>query len=280
MALNLKSIGKTIGPITKNYTWKDVILYALGIGAGYGELSYVYERYLKVIPTFSVASIVEFFFEASHLANVNLAGVLHGGQELVFHGPIPVSGTLKTTGRITNVYDKKEKGAVLVAESETYHSDGEKLFTAVFTIFSRFDGGFGGENAPSSMVKIPDRNADIVVHALPSPDQPLLYRLSGDLFPLHVDPEFAKNAGFERPIMHGLCSFGYACRALMASFTPNMPELVRRINCRFTRPLYPGDPIETHIWKTDNEKAFWKIRNTKTGEIVIDGGEFEYGEGH
>ncbi len=113
--------------------------------------------------------------------------------------------------------------------------------------------------------------------ALPAADQPLLYRLSGDYFGLHVDPGFARKAGFEKPIMHGLCTLGYACRALMARFIPGMPERTRRIKCRFTRPLYPGDPIETLIWKTTNEEARWRTRNVKTGEAVIDGGEFEYG---
>jgi acyl dehydratase len=278
MALNLDAIGKKIGPITRTYTWRDVILYALGIGSGFGELSYVYEKDLKVIPTFSIASIVQFFFEASRLANVNLSGVLHGGQELMFHRPIPISGILTTEGSITRFYDKKEKGAIIIGESDTYHSNGEKLFTAIFNIFSRLDGGFGGEDAPLRTASIPERKADMVVAALPSPDQPLLYRLSGDVFELHVDSEFAQKAGFKGPIMHGLCTFGYACRALMASFVPGMPEMVRRLNCRFTRPLYPGDPIETHIWKTEEGKAIWRTKNTKTGETVIDGGEFEYEE--
>ena len=278
MALNLDAIGKKIGPITRTYSWRDVIIYALGIGSGFGELSYVYEKDLKVIPTFSIASIVQFFFEASRLANVNLSGVLHGGQELIFHSPIPTSGTMTTEGRITHFYDKKEKGAIVIGESDTYHSGGEKLFTAIFNIFSRLDGGFGGSDAPLRTASIPERKADMVVDALPSPDQPLLYRLSGDVFELHVDPEFARKAGFEKPIMHGLCTLGYACRALMANLTPGKPEMVRRLNCRFTRPLYPGDPIETLVWKTAEGKAVWRTKNTKTGETVIDGGEFEYGE--
>ncbi|MGZ3593037.1 MAG: MaoC/PaaZ C-terminal domain-containing protein [Syntrophales bacterium] len=277
MALNLDAIGKKIGPIIKTYTWRDVIIYALGIGSGFGELNYVYEKDLKVIPTFSIASIVQFFFEASRLANVNLSGVLHGGQELIFHRPIPISGTMTTEGRITHFYDKKEKGAIIIGESDTVHSNGEKLFTAIFNIFSRLDGGFGGDDAPLRKASMPERNADMLVEALPSPDQPLLYRLSGDVFELHVDPEFARKAGFEKPIMHGLCTLGYACRALMANLTPGKPEMVRRLNCRFTRPLYPGDPIETLIWKTEKGKAVWRTKNAKNGETVIDGGEFEFG---
>jgi acyl dehydratase len=277
MALDLNALNKTIGPLVHHYTWRDVIIYALGVGAGFSELPYVYEKKLKVIPTFSVATIVDFFFAAVKEANLNLSGILHGGQELIFHQPIPTSGTFTTTGRITHVYDKKEKGAVVIAQSDTHHDNGEKLFTAIFSIFSRFDGNFGGGDVAMQRLPFPDRPADFSVAARPSGDQPLLYRLSGDYFELHVDPEFAGMAGFEKPIMHGLCTLGYACRALMASLIPHMPEQVRRLKCRFTRPLYPGDPIETRIWKTADGQALWRTLNTKTGETVIDGGEFEYG---
>ncbi|MDZ4186409.1 MAG: MaoC/PaaZ C-terminal domain-containing protein, partial [Desulfuromonadales bacterium] len=237
MALNMEAIGKKIGPITKEYTWKDTILYALGVGAGFDELDFVYEKNLKVIPSFSIASIFEFLGEAAISANINLAGVLHGGQELIFHNPIPTSGILITEGRITNYYDKGPKGALIIAESDTYHSDGKKLFTNIITIWSRLDGNFGGPDAPPSQVEIPARAPDFAVEAQPSVDQPLLYRLSGDVFPLHVDPDFAQMAGFAKPIMHGLCTHGYACRILMAKLVPGRPELVRRFTCRFTKPL-------------------------------------------
>jgi acyl dehydratase len=276
MALNLQSPDKTIGPLVHTYTWRDVILYALGIGAGFDELLFVYEKRLKVVPTFSVATIIDFFFAAAREANVNLSGVLHGGQELIFHEPIPVSGTFTTTGVISKIFDKKDKGAVVIAASDTHDSDGRKLFTAIFSIFSRFDGNFGGEDAILPRPAFPDREADFRVAAGPSANQPLLYRLSGDYFDLHVDPEFARRSGFEKPIMHGLCTFGFACRALMAALTPGRPEMVRRLKCRFTRPLYPGNPIETLIWKTTAGRALWRTRNTVTGETVIDDGEIAY----
>ncbi|MCE5283121.1 MAG: SDR family NAD(P)-dependent oxidoreductase, partial [Deltaproteobacteria bacterium] len=191
--------------------------------------------------------------------------------------PIPTSGTLITEGRITHYYDKGPKGALVVAESETTHSNGQRLFTNLITVFARLDGGFGGEPAPKKSVEFPKRDPDVAVDAVPSPSQPLLYRLSGDIFQLHVDPEFAKMVGFERPIMHGLCTHGFACRALMASLTPGQPELVRRLACRFSRPLYPGDPIRTLIWKTDEGSAVWRTINSRTGDTVIDQGVFEYG---
>lgn len=276
MALHLDAVNREIGPLVHSYSWRDVIIYALGVGAGFRELPYVYEKNLKVIPTFSVATIMDFFFAVVKEANLNPSGILHSGQELIFHRPIPASGRFTTTGRITHIYDKREKGAVVLAQSNTYHDNGEKLFTAIFSIFSRLDGNFGGGDIAVERPVFPDGPADFRVEARPSEDQPLLYRLSGDFFELHVDPEFALRSGFEKPIMHGLCTLGYACRALMASLTPQLPERVRRLNCRFTRPLYPGDPIETLIWKTTEGQVLWRTRNMKTGDTIIDSGEFTY----
>ncbi len=279
MALNLDAVGKKIGPVSKDYTWKDVILYALGVGAGFSELEYTYEKDLKVIPTFSIASIFDFLSHIGVNANVNLAGILHGEQDLIFHNPIPTDGTLITEGKISRIYDKgKGKGALIIGESETRHSNGKKLFTSILTLFARLDGGFGGDPAPKETFEYPDRKPDFEVDAAPSPDQPLLYRLTGDLFALHADPEFAKMAGFEMPIMHGLCTYGFACRALIKSLIPGQPEKVRRFKCRFSRPLYPGDPIKTQIWKINDQTAYWKTLNAKTGEEVITNGIFEFGD--
>ena len=279
MALNLDSIGKKIGPVSKEYTWKDVILYALGVGAGFSDLDYCYEKNLKVIPTFSIATIFDFLSHYAANANINLAGILHGEQDLIFHQPIPTEGTLTTEGKITQIYDKgKKKGALIVGESDTWHSNEKKLFTSIITLFSRFDGGFGGDDAPKEPFEYPDRQPDFEIEETPSLDQPLLYRLSGDVFALHVDQEFAKMAGFEKPIMHGLCTYGYSCRSLINSLTPGEPEKVRRLKCRFSRPLYPGDPIKIQIWKTDDNHAVWKTVNAKTGEDIITNGLFEFGE--
>jgi len=279
MALNMDAIGKPIGPMRKDYTWKDAVLYALGVGAGFSELDYCYEKNLKVIPSFSIAMIFDFLSRAAIASGINLAGILHGEQELIFHNPIPSEGNLTTSGKIVDYYDKgKDKGALIVYDSETVHSSGKKLFTSVVTLFGRLDGGFGGKDRKKPPVVFPDREPDFTVEAAPSPDQPLVYRLSGDVFHLHVDPEFAKLAGFEKPIMHGLCTHGFACRALIASLVPGRPEQVRRMACRFSKPLYPGVPIRTLIWKTGNGQAVWRTVNAENDEIVIDNGEFEYGD--
>ena len=279
MALNLDAVGEKIGPISKNYTWKDAVLYALGVGAGFSDLHYCYEKDLKVIPSFAITTLYESMPQALSLTNVNLAGILHGEQELIFHNPIPPDGTMTIEGTIADIFDKgKEKGALVIAESDAKHSSGVKLFTARSTVFSRLDGGFGGKNPPSETITFPDRDPDFVVDASPSENQPLIYRLSGDVFQLHVDPEFAKMAGFEKPIMHGLCTHGYACRALIEALVPGQPELARRMTCRFTKPLYPGMPLKTQIWKTGDGQALWRVQNVETQEIVIDRGIFEYGD--
>jgi NAD(P)-dependent dehydrogenase (short-subunit alcohol dehydrogenase family)/acyl dehydratase/putative sterol carrier protein len=277
MALNLDAIGKKIGPITMDYTWKDLVLYALGVGAGFDELEYVYEQKLQVIPSFSIASVFDFLAEVAIRSNADLSGILHGEQDIVFHNPIPLEGTLTTEGEIRHIYDKgADKGALVVAEADTYHSNGRKLFTNIFALFSRKDGGFGGEPGPSDRVEMPDRAPDVEEHATPSPNQPLLYRLSGDVFQLHVDPEFAKASGFERPIMHGLCTHGYACRAVIKHLFPGEPERMRRFRTRFSRPIYPGVPITTQIWKTEEGRALFRTCNAETGDVVIDGGMVEW----
>ncbi|MBW1702008.1 MAG: MaoC family dehydratase N-terminal domain-containing protein, partial [Deltaproteobacteria bacterium] len=277
MALNLDAIGKKIGPVTKDYTWKDVVLYALGVGAGFDELEYCYEHQLKVIPSFSIASVFEFLAEVGMSSNADLSGILHGEQDIIFHNPIPTEGTLTTEGVITHMYDKGQgKGALVVAEADTYHSKGQKLFTNIFTLFCRKDGGFGGDAGPSETVEFPDRVPDFEEQSTSSHDQPLLYRLSGDIFQLHVDPEFARASGFEKPIMHGLCTHGYACKAVIKHLFPGEPERMTRFRVRFSRTIYPGVPITTQIWKMEEGRALFRTINAENGDVVIDQGIVEW----
>jgi NAD(P)-dependent dehydrogenase (short-subunit alcohol dehydrogenase family)/acyl dehydratase/putative sterol carrier protein len=277
MALNFDAIGKPIGPLEKDYTWKDVILYALGVGAGFDELEYVYEDRLNVIPSFSIASIFDFLAEVGISSNCDLSGVLHGEQDLIFHNPIPTEGRISTSGTITHMFDKGEgRGALVVAEGDTFHSNGLKLFTNILTVFSRKDGGFGGQPGPSEQVEFPDRAPDFEDVSRPSADQPLIYRLSGDIFSLHVDPDFAKASGFQKPIMHGLCTHGYACRAAIKNLFPGEPERMKRFRVRFSKTLYPGEPIKTQIWKIDEGTAYFRVLNADNNEVVIDRGIVEW----
>ena len=277
MALKLDAIGKKIGPLTRDYDWKDIVLYALGVGAGFDDLEYCYEDRLKVIPSFSIGSVFEFLANCGIESGANLAGILHGEQEILFHGPIPTKGTLTTEGAITAMYDLgADKGALVVAEADTVHSDGQKLFTNIFTLFCRKDGGFDGEAAPKEDFVFPDRPPDFEEKANPSGDQPLLYRMSGDVFALHVNPDFAKASGFEMPIMHGLCTHGYACRAVIKHLFPGEPERMSRFKNRFSKTLYPGMPIVTQIWKIEEGKALFRTVNAQNDQVVIDRGQVEW----
>ena len=284
MTLNLNVIGKKIGPVTGEYEWKDLVLYALGVGAGFDELEYVYEDRLKVIPSFAATVVYKFMSELAIDTGVNLAGILHGEHEIIFHNPIPPEGgALTSEARITDIYDKgADKGALVIGKIDTYHSDGQKLFTNVATLFARLDGGFDGKSAPKTTFEFPDREPDFEELAQPSANQPLTYRLSGDTFALHIDPDFAKMSGFERPIMHGLCTHGYACRAVIKHLFPGEPERMTRFSNRFSKTLYPGTPLKTQIWKIKEgtergiQKAVFKTVNAENGETVIDRGVVEW----
>jgi acyl dehydratase len=277
MALNMDALGRKIGPLTRQYSWKDIVLYALAVGSGSSELEFCYEKSLKVIPTFALATTFDFFWCIARESNINLSGILHGEHELIFHGMIPHNGAFVTEGRITRYHDKgKDRGALVIGESETFDSKGVKLFTNIYTLFARYDGGFGSDPAPKQVITYPDLEPQYTVDALPSPDQNLLYRLTGDYFELHVDPGFAEKSGFEKPIMHGACTLGYGCRALIGKLTPGNPEKVKRLACRFSDFLYPGVPIRTLIWKPEKGRALWRIMNAETGTVVIDNGVCEY----
>ncbi|MDY7078597.1 MAG: SDR family NAD(P)-dependent oxidoreductase, partial [Chloroflexota bacterium] len=278
MTLNLDAIGKRIGPITSEYDWKDVVLYALGVGAGFDELEYVYENQLKVIPSFAVTTMYDFLAELVAQSGVNVAGILHGEHELIIHSPIPPEGgQLTSEAQITHIYDKGAgRGALVIGQVDTCDLDGRKLFTNIATLFARLDGGFGGDAGPKEAFEFPDREPDFEELAQTSPDQPLVYRLSGDTFALHVDPGFAKASGFEQPIMHGLCTHGYACRAVIKHLFPGEPERMIRFRNRFSKALYPGTPIKTQIWKIKDEGALFKTLNAETGEVVIDRGVVDW----
>ena len=272
MALALNSIGKKIGPFVKDYDWKDIVLYAIGVGAGFDDLEYCYEERLKVIPSYSIGSVFDFLANVGIESEANLAGILHGEQEIILHHSIPKEGTLTTEGAITNMYDLGDKGALVLATADTYHSNGDKLFTNYFTLFCRLDGNFEGDPPPKPEFDFPDRPPDFEESATPDKNQPLVYRLSGDVFALHVNPDFAKASGFEKPIMHGLCTHGYATRALIKHLIPGQPELMTRLNNRFSKTLYPGTPITTQIWKIEEGKALFKTINSENGETVLDRG--------
>src|SRR5262245_10162451 len=219
-----KANGATMAPGSSSWNADDVILYHLGVGAGTGagkvtdqrELEYTYERHLKVLPSFGVlhAGSGPGGLNSVPGISINFAMVLHGEQKIEIHRPIPTAAQTETQARIKGLYDKG-KAALIVIETETSEKGGAPLFTNTTSIFARGEGGFGGESGPRPGNEAPDRAPDLVVQSPTAPSQALLYRLNGDKNPLHVDPEFAKMGGFDVPILHGLCSYGVICKAVV-----------------------------------------------------------------
>ncbi|MGW4734673.1 MaoC/PaaZ C-terminal domain-containing protein [Streptomyces shenzhenensis] len=245
-------------PRSREITWdhKDVQLYHLGIGAGRpatdpDELRYTLESRLHVLPSFATVAGSGAPGVISGLSmpgiEADLARVLHGGQSLTLHRPIPAAGTATATGRIAAVYDKV-KAAVLVLRTEVADTDGP-LWTSDAQIFVRGEGGWGGDRGPSGTLEPPTGEPDRTVERAIREDQALLYRLSGDWNPLHADPEFAKQAGFDRPILHGLCTYGITLKAVVDTLLDGDVTRVRGYSTRFAGVVYPGETLRIRMWR-------------------------------
>jgi len=251
--LDLSQVGKPGRRFEHAYTWKDCVLYALGVGARLpDELPFLYEqRGPKVLPTFAVAPALPSMADAISRVRANFAQVLHGEQSIVLHRPIPPQGTLGTTATVTGIYDKG-KAALIMVECRTEDAQGAHLFDTVWSIFVRGAGGFGGERGPASReVAQPGRPPDFEVTEVTTAEQAALYRLSGDLNPLHIAPEFARAVGFERPILHGLCTYGHAGRAILRHACGGDPARLRSFTARFSGVVMPGDALTTRGWRMD-----------------------------
>ena len=233
----------------------NVILYHLGIGAGFEkptdaqELEYTYEQNLKVLPSYGVIPIMGATAGLNDIPgiDINFMMVLHGEQELVLHRPIPVSGAVENKGRIAAIWDKG-KAALIVMEAVSSDKDGP-LFTNRTGIFARGEGGFGGESGPPVGNHPPQRAPDVTAESKTMPNQALIYRLSGDKNPLHADPQFAAMGGFDRPILHGLSSFGVVCKAVVDNVLAGDVTKVARYQVRFAGVVYPGETIVTMVWR-------------------------------
>ncbi|GLW50711.1 dehydrogenase [Streptomyces sp. NBRC 14336] len=242
-----------------SWTAKDVLLYHLGIGAGVpatdpGELRYTLESRLQVLPSFATVAGAGAPGVISGLSmpgiEVELARVLHGGQSLQIHRPLPVEGTATSTNRVAAVYDKG-KAAVLVLRTEVTDADGP-LWTNDSQIFIRGEGGFGGDRGPSARLDPPTGDPDKTVERTLREDQALLYRLSGDWNPLHADPEFAAQAGFDRPILHGLCTYGVTLKAVVDTLLGGDASRVRSYATRFAGVVFPGETLRIRMWHRDD----------------------------
>jgi (3R)-3-hydroxyacyl-CoA dehydrogenase / 3a,7a,12a-trihydroxy-5b-cholest-24-enoyl-CoA hydratase / enoyl-CoA hydratase 2 len=272
MPIDPKLVGTELPSLEYNYTTKDIILYALGVGAGANddELKFVYESDLESLPTFGVIPPFPALFSIVGMEGMdfNLAMLLHGEQYLELYKPIPVEGRLVSYPKISAIYDKG-KGALVEIETVTKNSGGEPLFMNRFSTFIRGEGGFGGERGPEPEFESPVRAADHTI-ALPTlPQQALLYRLSGDFNPLHADPAFAAMGGFEKPILHGLCTFGVAGRAVLKTFCANNPAKFKAIKVRFSRHVYPGETIVTEMWQEKEDLILLRCKTAERNDYCL-----------
>ncbi len=248
------AIGADLGSVEFSWTSSDVLLYHLALGAGAvpSDLPYVLEDRLRVLPTFGVVAPGFRTFEPPAVTfpgiEVDLAKVLHGTQSITVHAPLPTDGRAVARSRIANVWDKG-KAAVIVQESSVVDDAGRPLWTTSSSIFARGEGGFGGDRGPSARTDAPTGGPDVVVDVPILPQQALLYRLCGDRNPLHADPEFAALAGFDRPILHGLCTYGMVCKALVD--TVGDVDQVTGFATRFAGVVYPGETLRVRAWRTD-----------------------------
>jgi len=260
------------------YGDRDTMLYALGVGMGRDplapdELPYVYEQDLKTVPT--MATVIAWGAGPLRASGINYMMVVHGEQRLTLHRPLPPAADIIADSKVVGAFDKgADKGAVIVTETDIRMADtGDAVCTLSSTVFARGDGGFGGPStgAPAPH-PLPDRAPDHTVEVDTRRDQALLYRLCGDRNPLHADPEFAKAAGFPAPILHGLCTYGTCCRALLGAVADHDHTRITGFDVRFSAPVFPGETVLVDIWQ-DGAIAAFRARLKERDAVVINNGK-------
>ncbi len=275
MPLNPEAVGSVGEPYEASWTSKDALLYAVGIGAGTDELAYTTENTngieQQVFPTFAVTIGWGGGSAKRNIGTINPALLVHGQQAVTFHKPLPVAGSVNLQSRVVAMHDKG-KAAVVVSETvATDMADGHPMYTSLSSVFIRGEGGWGGDRGPSGPQNVPpDRAPDHEVTYQTSPDQALIYRLTGDRNPLHSDPSFAAMGGFERPILHGLCSYGFTGRALLHSLCNGDASRFHHIEGRFASPVLPGDALTVAMWETSQGTAVFTT--SVNDRAVIDQG--------
>jgi acyl dehydratase len=287
MAIDPKAIGAATDPMLFEYTDRDTLLYALGVGCGLDDLSFTTENShdtpQQVLPTYAVICCPA-FGAAAKIGTFNFALLLHGSQSIRLHAPLPPKGKLSVVSEVADLQDKGEgKNAIVVLRGRGTDPDsGELIAETVTTLVIRNEGGFGGEPGQRPVApEFPDREPDASVPLTTRADQALIYRLSGDRNPLHSDPWFASQmAGFPKPILHGLCTYGVSGRALVAELGGGVAANITSIDARFTKPVFPGETLTTFIWKTGPGKAVFRTEASGAegleARIVLDDGAVEY----
>jgi acyl dehydratase len=260
-------LARSFADIPVQVTPREAMLYALGIGFGdqptnADHLRFVYEKNLAIFPTMPVVLGSAGMWFKDPAVGIDWTKIVHGEQGIRNHRPIRLGEALTARTRVLDVTDKGEgKGAVLSVERLLVGADGQTAATVVSTYLCRGDGGFGGpRGAPDAPWQRPDRAADAVAAIATLPQAALLYRHSGDMNPLHADPDFARKASFERPILHGLCSFAMAARALLDKIGGNDPTRLKALRARFSAPVYPGETIETSIWRSEGDTFLFQAK--------------------
>ena len=277
MPINPEAVGAKGQPSRRSWTSKDALLYAVGIGAGTDELQYTTENTKnidqKVFPTFAVI-VGGGGIPMREVGSFNPTLMVHGEQGIELLSEIPAEGEIESVGECTAIYDKGS-AAVLEFTSESKNvATGEVLLRTRTSLFCRGEGGWGGDRGPSEKIQFPSRTSDQQVIYKTREDQALTYRLSGDRNPLHSDPSFAAMGGFEKPILHGLCTYGFTGRGLLNEICGGDAGRFKSMNARFSKPVFPGDTLTVSIW-VDGSEALFKTTN-QNGDVVIDQGVFRF----
>ena len=291
MPINQEAVGSKGTARTWAWDSRDALLYALGVGAGMedpvgSELEFTTENTMgvdqKVLPTFGVLAGFNAKGGKSAMSNAGTYDprmLVHGEQGIRLHRPIPVEGEISIVDEITGIFDKG-KGAVVATQAvATLTADGKPLFDLTSSVFIVGEGGFGGDKGPSGQTNVaPDRAPDHEVTYQTRPDQALLYRLSGDRNPLHSDKKFSDVGGFPKPILHGLCTYGFTGRALLSALCGNEPARFKAMDGRFTSPVLPGEALTIKIWTGEGEDGMAIFQTVGgDGRVVINNGGFSYG---
>ena len=275
MPINPDAVGSTGEPSEFSWTSKDSLLYALGVGAGASdptgfELEFTTENSNDITQTALPTQVVVMGGgRTPGFGDFNPMFLLHAEQRITLHQPLPAEGTAVATGKVGEIYDKG-KAALVYLETDVADAGGNPMWSTRAGLFISGEGGWGGDRGPSNTWELPDRDADQVVSYPTRTDQALLYRLNGDRNPLHSDPTFAAGAGFDTPILHGLCTYGFTGRALLHAACNSDPARFAGMGGRFKSPVIPGEVLEVHIWDQGDEVLF---QTRATGDrVVFDGG--------
>lgn len=271
MPIDPDSLGYETAPIEFDYGWRDAVMYALGVGASPdGELDFLYEgRGPKVLPTFCTIPTFVAFDALVDRIGCDRTKMVHHSQEVTLFEPLEPQARLVVKGRVEGLYDLRRM-AMSVFVIDAYDEEENLISRGKVTLLLLNDGRFGGPAPPrSEKMHAPEREPDFEMREPIPAHQALLYRLSGDLNPLHADPQFASRVGFDRPILHGLCTFGYAGRAVVQHACGGDPDKLRFLRAQFSKPVFPGDTLVMRGWNEDGRVVLEACTEERPGDVCL-----------